>query len=129
MKLWWMAALSVMMVSAAAHAGSDEQPIKGPDRVTVAMLTICNDCQSGESATCPSGAEHGWLNGKPCGKCLIDANYGVTLKYPYDVHIVGSLVDPDGKPVKDRFVKAFLPNGWTIRGRSAEQGMFRLMLG
>ena len=129
MTVRWMAALSVMMVSAAAYASSNEQPIKGADGVTVAVLANCNDCQSGESATCHSGAEQGWLNGKPCGKCLLDANYGVTLKYPYDVHIVGNLVDPEGKPVKDRFVKAFLPNGWTIRGRTAEQGKFRLMLG
>lgn len=131
MKLWWMAALSVMMAATAVHAmtAPDEQPIKDPDGATLAMLVVCNDCQSGAGKSCASGAEVGWLNGKPCGQCLIESNFGTLLKYPYDLHIKGTLTDPDGKPVKNRFVKAFLPNGWSIRGKTSEAGTFRLMLG
>jgi hypothetical protein len=132
MKLLWIAALSMMVVSAAGHAAPppDEQLIKDPDGGTpLAVLTVCNDCRSGEGKSCYSGAEQGWLNGKPCGKCLIDSNYGVLLRYPYDLHITGTLTDPEGTPVKSRLVQVFLPSGWTVRGRTSEQGTFRLMLG
>ena len=131
MKLRWTATLSVIMASTALHAAQlpSEQPIKDHEGTTLAILTVCNDCQSGEGKSCYSGAEQGWLNGKPCGKCLIESNFGELLKYPYDLHITGTLTDPSGKPVKDRFVKAFLPSGWSIRGRTSELGTFRLMLG
>jgi hypothetical protein len=131
MKLRWMAALSIMMASTAVQAAQlpSEQPIKDPDGTTLAILTVCNDCPSGEGQSCYSGAEQGWIDGKPCGKCLIESNFGTVLKYAYDIHITGTLTDPSGKPVKDRFVKAFLPSGWTIRGRTSELGTFRLMLG
>ena len=132
MKLGWLAALSMMVASTAVSAAQlpDEQAIKDPDGgATLAVLTVCNDCQSGEGKSCYSGAEQGWLDGKPCGKCLIESNYRVLLKYPYDLHIAGTLTDPDGKPVQDRFVQVFLPGGWTVRGRTSEQGAFRLMLG
>ena len=132
MKLGWIAALSVMVASTAGYAAqrSDEHLIKDPDgSTTFAVLTVCNDCRSGEGKSCYSGAEHGWLNGKPCGKCLIDSNYRTLLTYPYDLHITGTLTDPEGNPVKNRFVQVFLPGGWTVRGRTSERGAFRLMLG
>jgi hypothetical protein len=131
MKVWWMAAISMMLASTAVHAGqlAGEQPIKDTDGTTIAVLTVCSDCQSEAGKSCYSGAEAGWLAGKPCGKCLIQRNYGEAVNYPYDLQITGTLTDPDGQPVKDRFVKAFLPNGWTIRARTSEKGAFRLMLG
>ena len=132
MKLGWIAALSVMMASTAVFAAQlpDEQLVKDPDGgATLAVLTLCNDCQSGEGKACYTGAEQGWLDGKPCGKCLIESNFSVLVKYPYDVHISGTLTDPAGAPVKDRFVQVFLPGGWTVKGRTSERGTFRLMLG
>lgn len=132
-KRGWIAALSMMMMaSTAAHAAQlpDEVTIKDPDGSgTVAVITLCNDCQSGEGKGCYTGAEDGWFKGAPCGKCLVDSNFRSLLKYPYDLQIIGTLVAPSGEPVKDRFVQVFLPNGWTVRGRTSELGTFRLMLG
>lgn len=132
MKVGWIVALSMMVASAAGHAAPlpDEQTIKDPDGgAPIAVVTVCNDCQSGEGKSCYSGAEEGWLSGKPCGKCLINSNFGVLLKYPYDLHITGKLTDPDGTPRKGRLVQVFLPSGWTVRARTSDQGSFRLMLG
>jgi len=127
-----IAALGVLLATAATHAAQlpDEMPIKDPESGSiVAVITLCNDCKSAADKGCYTGAEVGWLNGAPCGKCLVDSNFPRMLKYPYDLQILGTLVDPSGKPVKDRFVQAFLPNGWTVRGRTSEAGTFRLMLG
>lgn len=132
MKLWWRAALITMMATATAGAASqpDVQPIKDGEGSTFGVLVLCNDCPSGASKKgCHTGAEEGWLEGKPCGKCMLAANYGAQLKYPYDLHVTGTLSDPDGKPVKDRFVKLFLANGWSVRTKTSAQGTFRLTLG
>lgn len=131
MKVWWIAVVGLMLAGAPARAAEapDKQVIKGTDGTPLAVLVICNDCQSPAGTGCHGGAEVGWLDGKPCGKCLIDANYGIPLIYPYDLHIAGKLVKPDGSPVTERFVKAFLSNTWSTRTRVAEDGSFRLMLG
>lgn len=60
---------------------------------------------------------------------MLDSNYGVMLRHPYDLHVTGKLVDDAGGAVPDRFVKLFLPNGWTVRSKTSDQGAFRLMLG
>jgi hypothetical protein len=60
---------------------------------------------------------------------MITENYGAAFSYPYDLHFIGKLVDAQGQPVKDRFVKVFMANGWNIRSRTAQDGAFRLMLG
>ena len=126
-----MAALSVMLAHVAVHAAQmpSELPVKDTDGTTLAVVVVCNDCQAGEGTSCYTGAEEGWLDGKPCGKCLLHSNFGAVVKYPYDLQIAGTLTDPNGNPVKNRFVKAFLPSGWTIRTRTSEQGTFRLLLG
>ena len=132
MKLGWIAAISLVVTSSAGHAAQrpDELLITDPDGGTpLAVLVVCNDCQSGEGQSCYSGAEPGWLNGKPCGKCLIDSNFRPLLKYPYDLQITGTLMDPEGAAVKNRMVQVFLPVGWTVRARTSEQGTFRLLLG
>jgi hypothetical protein len=132
MKLRWMTVLGLMMVTAAVQAATlpDELPIKDADGKTYAVVVLCNDCESPEGAKpCDTGAEDGWLNGKPCGQCLLMDNYGQPMLYPYDLHFTGTLTDAAGHPIKDRFVKMYLANGWKVRTRTTEQGTFRLMLG
>jgi hypothetical protein len=133
MKLWWVAALGIMFAGAAALAAQppEEWYVKGEDGHTLAVVTVCSNCQftSRKSKACHGGAEEGWHNGKACGKCLVDSNYGTMLRHPYDLHFTGALVDRAGHPVKNRFVKMFLANGWSVRSKTSEQGRFRLMLG
>jgi len=131
MKRWWMAALGMMMIGAAAYAAAEpgSQTVKDANGDTIGVLVICNDCKSGGGKLCHGGAEEGWLDGKPCGKCLLQANFGPALKYGSDLHVTGTLLDPSGKPIKDRFVKLFLPNGWGSRTKTWEKGTFRIMLG
>ena len=116
---------------APAENVSDVQAVKGPDGATLAVMIQCNSCaaSTGASKKCHTGAEEGYLNGQPCGKCMITENFGKPLPYPYDLHFSGVLVDADGKPIKDRFVKVFMANGWNIRTRTSDVGTYRLMLG
>ncbi|MFI5395450.1 MAG: hypothetical protein ACHQ9S_07945 [Candidatus Binatia bacterium] len=134
MKLSWMGGMSIIVatVTTAVIAAGGEQPIKDPDGKVLAAVVACDACESGGEGTakaCSTGAEEGWLNGKPCGKCMLTANLKEPLAYPYDLHMQGKLVDGSGKPVKERFVKMFLPNGWTVRTRTFEDGTFHVMLG
>jgi hypothetical protein len=127
-RCWMMLLVGLLATAAQATQPPDQQVVKDPEGNTVGVLLLCNDCRS-PGKNCYTGAENGFLNGKPCGKCLIDSNYGITLRYGYDLHVIGTLTDPEGHPVKDRFVKLFLPNGWGVRSRTTDQGSFRLMLG
>lgn len=130
MRRWWMVVIGTLMATAAGAAQlADQQTVQDPEGNTLGVLLLCNDCQSGSGKGCYTGAESGFLNGKPCGKCLIESNYGTVIRYGYDLHVIGTLTDPEGHPVKERFVKLFLPNGWGVRSRTSEQGTFRLMLG
>lgn len=126
-------ALGLMTVAPAVQAASasDEQPIKGPDGQTLAILVQCNSCASasGTSKKCHGGAEEGYLDGQPCGKCMMTENFGARFAYPYDIHITGKLVDVQKQPVKSRFVKVFMANGWAIRTKTSDEGTYRLMLG
>jgi len=127
-----MAALCVLMATSAVYAAQlpDEVAIKDPDGGgTLAVIMLCNDCKSGKGKDCSTGAEEGWFNDVPCGKCLLDSNFRSLLRYPYDLQITGTLVGADGQPIKDHFVQVFLPNGWTVKGRTSELGRFRLLLG
>lgn len=128
-----MAVLGLMMVTPVAHAENtpNVQPVKSPDGATLGLLVQCNSCTSatGDSKKCHNGVEEGYLAAQPCGKCMITENYGATLSYPYDLHFIGKLVDARGQPIKDRFVKVFLANGWNIRSRTGQDGGYRLMLG
>jgi hypothetical protein len=123
--------LTMAAPMAQAETAQDVQAIKGPDGATLAVMVQCNSCAAPTAASkkCNTGSEEGYLNGQPCGKCMITENYGASLPYPYDLHFTGILVDADGKPVKDRFVKVFMANGWTVRTRTGEDGAYRLMLG
>jgi hypothetical protein len=134
MKLWWIAGLNMIAVMAATRiiAAEGAQPVKDPDGNTVGLVVICcESCQSAAGSTkrCETGVQQGWLGGKPCGKCMLVENAGQTLRSAYDLHFSGKLVDDAGAPRKERFVRMFLPNGWTVRSRTAEDGEFRLALG
>ena len=128
-----MVVLGLMTAAPFAQAESppDVQPVKSPDGMTLGILLQCNSCASatGDSKKCHKGVEEGYLDAQPCGKCMITENYGAMLSYPYDLHFIGKLVDAQGQPVKDRFVKIFMANGWNIRSRTSQDGGFRLMLG
>ncbi len=104
--------------------------LKDPEGKTIAVLLDCTDCNDPKpGAKCAAGVERGFHNGAPCGQCLLDANFGTRLAYAYDLLIVGTLKDANGEPLKGKFVKLFLPNTWTVRTRTSDQGMFRLLLG
>ncbi len=129
MKVWWRAALSIVILAAGVARAADSTPVKGPGGESIGLVLACNDCQKGSGSKCFAGAEEGWLQGKPCGKCLVAANSESPMKYHYDLHFAGKLTSASGKPVKERFVKLFLTNGWGVRTRTDEDGSFRLMLG
>jgi hypothetical protein len=132
MKSVWVETIGgVLMLSATvALAASTEQPIKDVDGRVMAVLVVCNDCRgSTESKKCHDGADRGFVGGKPCGQCLVKENAGTKFDYPYDLHFNGKLTDDGGNPVKDRFVKVFLANGWSVRTRTGDDGSYRLMLG
>lgn len=129
MRRWWMA-VGIVVAVMAGRAQAYEQLVKDPEGGAVfGKIVMCNDCKSGAGKGCNDGSEAGWYESKACGKCLIESNYGVTLRYPYDLAFIGKLTDAEGNPVKDRFVKVFLPNGWGIRTRTSELGTFRMSLG
>jgi hypothetical protein len=111
-----------------AHAAATL--VKDPDGNTLAVVVDCNTCADpAKGKTCESGAETGFLDGKPCGKCLLDANFPVRIPYAYDLQFLGYLKDENGQPLKGRFVRLYLPNTWTVRTRTLDDGMFRLLLG
>jgi len=124
-------AIAVMVPAPSrAQQGADQVDLKTPDGKTFGVVIFCNDCAKPKGkGPCDQGAENGWFQGKPCGQCLLKANPNVLVRYPYDLHVTGKLVDADGKPVKERFVKLFMPNGWGVRTRTLDDGTFRLMLG
>jgi hypothetical protein len=134
MQKWLLMGIVVSLLAtsiAQAENAPDVQPIKSPDGTTLGLIVQCNTCAApaGNAKKCHTGCEQGYLNGQPCGKCLIDANYGAPLSYPFDLHLTGILVDADGNPIKDRFVKVFMANGWNLRTRTGDDGAYRLMLG
>ena len=131
MQLRWIVGLSLVLVASSGWAAGapDQMEVKTADGKVFGTLLFCNDCKSASGKGCVTGAEEGWFNGAPCGKCMVEANHQTILRYPVDIHITGTIVDKSGKPVKDRFVKLFLPNGWGVRTRTYDEGKFRLMLG
>jgi len=135
MQKWLLMVVTLGLMTAApmvqAESAPDVQPIKGPDGAILAVLVQCNGCASpgGTAKKCYTGIEEGYLNGQPCGKCMITENFGARFAYPYDLHLTGKLVDPEGQPIKDRFVKVFMANGWSIRTRTGAEGTYRAMLG
>lgn len=128
MRLTTVVFILLCSVPVAARAGQDL--VKDPQGKTLAIILDCNSCKDGKKGKgCRAGAESGFHDGKACGSCLLDANFGTRIGYPFDVHIIGKLQDASGKPVANKFVSVSLPNTWRIRTRSLEDGRFRLMLG
>lgn len=130
-KTWCVPAILLTVATTAlAVPQRTELDVQSPTGDPVAKIVVCNDCQghSGEGP-CDPGAENGWREGKACGACLLQSNWGVTIKYAQDVRVSGKLVGADGEPVVGRFVKMFLPNGWSVRTRTLSDGSFQMMLG
>jgi len=104
--------------------------VKDPGGNTIAVILDCNSCKEPKKGkACETGAEEGYLDGTGCGKCLMDSNYGTRIPYAYDIHFAGRLVDENGKPLSGKFVRIFLPNTWSVRTRTGDDGTYRLMLG
>ncbi len=123
-------AISAILAVSCTVVAAAEQKIVDSKGKTIGVILDCNSCEdpsSGES--CASGVQEGFHDGQPCGKCLLTANFGTKILYPYDLHMTGTLQQPDGKPLGDEFIRLFLPNTWTVRTRSMENGFYRLVLG
>ena len=131
MHTWWRTVLAAAGVSVTVQMAQASmlQPVKDPDGATLAVIVDCNSCKTPGGKKCLDGVENGWRDGKSCGQCLVKANFRARLAYPYDLQIVGKLVDSAGKPVTERFVKMFMANGWNVRTRTQTDGSFRLSLG
>jgi hypothetical protein len=126
MRMVWVF-VSLMLASGAAWASQNE--VKDKDGKTWAVILDCSSCKNGSGSDCVNGVEKGFHDKAKCGACLLESNFGTRIEYPYDLHIVGKLEDENGQPLKSRFVKLFLPNTWTVRTRTSEDGNFRLLLG
>lgn len=112
-----------------AMASANQNEVKDKDGKTWAVILDCSSCKDGSGSDCVTGVEKGFHDKAKCGSCLLEANFGTYISYPYDLHVVGKLVDEKGAPQKNKFVKLFLPNTWTVRTRTQEDGTFRLLLG
>jgi hypothetical protein len=127
MRLKVLTVLCVLLLQGLASA---KDIVKEPGGKTIAVILDCSSCKDPKKGkSCETGVEQGYLGGAPCGKCLLDSNYGTRIPYAYDIHFMGRLVDESGKPLGGRFVRIFLPNTWTVRTRTGDDGTFRLMLG
>ena len=120
-------ALAVALSAAVAEAKisvSDSNKVKDSEGNVYAVVI---DCPLPDPTY--GGAEEGTIGPDRCGQCLVEANWGAPLKYPYDLHIRGTMVDETGKPLKGKMLQFFLPNGWTVKTRTADNGYFRILLG
>lgn len=122
--------LLVGVLALAASASASEVKVQGQGGKTIAVILDCNSCKNeAKGSSCASGVTDGFHDGKRCGECLLESNYGAKLLYSSDIQIHGTLKSPDGKPLADEFVRLYLPNTWTVRTRSSKDGLFRLLLG
>jgi hypothetical protein len=125
-----MGAFLVIGLALAAPASATQDVVKDPDGNTLAVIVDCNSCADpAKGADCAGGAENGFNAGKACGKCLLDANFPTRILYGYDLQFMGYLKDEQGQPLKGKFVRLYLPNTWTVRTRTGDDGLFRLLLG
>jgi hypothetical protein len=122
-------ALTVAELMLGVRVSAVEDLVKDPDGKTLAVVLDCSSCKDGASKECDNGVAAGFSSSKPCGKCLIDANFPTRIEYPYDLQFVGHLKDEKGEPQKGKFVRLYLPNTWTVRTRTLDDGLFRLLLG
>jgi hypothetical protein len=128
MRLTGLGVLLIVACALPAHAASDL--VKDADGNTLAVVIDCNSCADpAKGKNCESGVENGFYAGKPCGKCLLDANFPTRIPYAYDLQFIGTLKDETGQPLKGKFVRMYLPNTWTVRTRTLDDGLFRLLLG
>ncbi len=112
------------IVSAAEHK------VVGPNGSTIGILLDCSSCKDpAKGEKCQTGVQKGFHAGKACGECLMRSNYGAKLLYSRDLYLTGTINQPDGKPLVNEFVRLYLPNTWTVRTRTTEEGIFRLVLG
>lgn len=126
----WMKVITLvvsMVIPALVLAKSEV--LKDPEGKTIAVVMDCNSCKGGKGSGCTTGVDDGFNGDAACGQCALKANHGIRIPYAYDVLVMGYLKDEKGEPVKNRFVKLFLPNTWTVRTRTGEDGLFRLLLG
>ena len=131
-KTWWIVALGLSVASIAQAASNGVVvPLKDGDGKVLAQMVLCGSCEnSNESGkTCYNGAPEGWLDGKPCGQCLLKNNWGVMIRHSRDLSLIGRLIRPDGTPGRKHYVKLFMPNGWGGRTQTNTEGHFRLLLG
>lgn len=132
MHLWITAAAATLFSAVAAQAGitvTDSMRL-GKGEQTYAVIIDCPQPGSaGATDKRFGGSTDSTLDGERCGKCLLDANYGVLIRHPYDLLIKGALVDEKGEPLKNRLVHLFLPNSWTVKTRTTEGGFFRILMG
>jgi hypothetical protein len=120
----------VLLLAFAVPASAASDPVPDPEGNTLAVVVDCNSCQDpAKGKSCETGVENGFNDGKGCGKCLLDANFPTRIPYPYDLQFIGYLKDENGQPLKGKFVRLYLPNTWTVRTRTLDDGMFRLLLG
>jgi hypothetical protein len=127
----WMVLVIVMLMSAwSSVAMATQDSLKDPEGKTLAVILDCNKCQQPKAGKqCETGVLDGFHDGKPCGECLLTSNHGFRIPYAQDLIITGTLHDEDGKPLKGRYVKVFLPNTWSVRTKTVDNGIFRLVLG
>lgn len=129
MRLTGVLVLLVLVVGSRVYAAASDL-VKSPDGKVLAIVLDCNTCQDPtKGKNCESGTDTGFNDGKPCGKCLLDANFPTRIPYGYDLQFIGYLKDETGQPLKGKFIRLFLPNTWTVRTRTLDDGMFRLLLG
>lgn len=122
--------IAISLILAAGTVSAAEHEVVGPNGKNIGLILDCNSCKSPEEgADCQSGVQEGFHAGKRCGDCLMTANYGTRLLYPYDLYFSGILQQPGGEPLADEFVRLYLPNTWTVRTRTTDKGFFRLVLG
>jgi len=125
-----MVACAVLIVaSAGTPARAGQVPLTDAGGKTLAKIYACESCAKGEDKPCTDGVGEGVDEGKPCGQCLLKANYGKGVGLPADVRIYGHLKDEKGQPLKGKFVRLFLPNNWSARSRSGDEGLFVVRLG
>ena len=126
----WIGAVVFFSLACALPAHATSDVVKDPDGNTLAVVIDCNSCQdSAKGKNCQTGVDAGFNDGKPCGKCLLDANFPTRIAYGYDLQFLGYLKDENGQPLKGKFVRLYLPNTWTVRTRTLDDGLFRLLLG
>ncbi len=125
---WFVAISALLAVGSAVYAA--EHKVVGPNGSTIGIILDCNSCKDPENGEkCQTGVQKGFHAGKACGECLMRSNYGAKLLYSRDLYLTGTINKPDGEPLINEFVRLYLPNTWTVRTRTTEEGVFRLVLG